>query len=118
MFINMPRALLGTLIALNLAGCGTADESAQEAITTVSNVANPIWPQLDIEVKKDAVIEAQVAKMLSSMTLEQKIGQMIQPEMRDITLDDMRKYGFGSFLNGGGAYQIIINKQHHKTGLI
>ena len=104
MFINMPRALLGTLIALNLAACGTANESAQEAVTTVSNVANPIWPQLDIEVKKDAAIEAQVAKMLSTMTLEQKIGQMIQPEIRDITLEDMRKYGFGSFLNGGGAY--------------
>ena len=104
MFINMPRALLGTLIALNLAACGTANESAQEAVTTVSKVANPIWPQLDIEVKKDAAIEAQVAKMLSSMTLEQKIGQMIQPEIRDITLEDMRKYGFGSFLNGGGAY--------------
>lgn len=29
---------------------------------------------------------------------------MIQPEIRDITVEDMRKYGFGSYLNGGGAF--------------
>jgi len=38
------------------------------------------------------------------MTLEQKVAQMIQPEIRDFTVDDMRRYGFGSYLNGGGAF--------------
>ncbi|WP_207916252.1 exo 1,3/1,4-beta-D-glucan glucohydrolase [Lysobacter sp. N42] len=42
--------------------------------------------------------------MLETMTLEQKIAQMIQPEIRDITVEDMREYGFGSYLNGGGAF--------------
>ncbi|NQZ09355.1 MAG: glycoside hydrolase family 3 C-terminal domain-containing protein, partial [Algicola sp.] len=37
-------------------------------------------------------------------TLEQKGAQMIQPEIRDITVADMRKYGFGSYLNGGGSF--------------
>ena len=44
------------------------------------------------------------------MTLAQKVAQMIQPEIRDITPDDMRKYGFGSFLNGGGAFP--ANNKH------
>ncbi|MDG2393120.1 MAG: exo 1,3/1,4-beta-D-glucan glucohydrolase, partial [Thalassotalea sp.] len=63
-----------------------------------------IWPVLDLPVKKDAVLEQKIKDILSGMTLEQKVAQMIQPEIRDITVEDMRKYGFGSFLNGGGAF--------------
>ena len=50
--------------------------------------------------------------MLSTMTLAQKVAQMIQPEIRDITPEDMRKYGFGSYLNGGGAFP---NNNKHAT---
>ena len=46
------------------------------------------------------------------MTLQQKVAQMIQPEIRDITVEDMRKYGFGSYLNGGGAFP---NNNKHST---
>nr|WP_211215602.1 exo 1,3/1,4-beta-D-glucan glucohydrolase [Colwellia piezophila] len=71
-----------------------------------------IWPTLDIEVKADADIEAKVASLLATMNLEQKVAQMIQPEIRDITVEDMRKYGFGSYLNGGGAFP---NNDKHAT---
>ena len=37
---------------------------------------------------------------------------MIQPEIRNITVEDMRKYGFGSYLNGGGAFP---NNDKHAT---
>ncbi|MCG7534057.1 exo 1,3/1,4-beta-D-glucan glucohydrolase [Pseudoalteromonas sp. OOF1S-7] len=63
-----------------------------------------IWPTIQSEVAKDPHIERQVAALLSKMTLEQKVAQMIQPEIRDITVEDMRRYGFGSYLNGGGAF--------------
>ncbi|WP_010179441.1 exo 1,3/1,4-beta-D-glucan glucohydrolase [Glaciecola sp. HTCC2999] len=105
MLNTMPRAILGTIIALSLSACGQTELEQVEAVKPSQETAlEQIWPVLDIEVKKDAEIEAFVAKMLSEMTLEQKLGQMIQPEIRDITVEDMRKYGFGSFLNGGGAY--------------
>ncbi len=38
------------------------------------------------------------------MTLEQKVGQMVQAEIRDVTPEDVRKYRLGSILNGGGAF--------------
>jgi beta-glucosidase len=38
------------------------------------------------------------------MTLEQKVGQMTQPDIRSVTPDDVRKYYIGSILNGGGAW--------------
>ena len=76
------------------------DKLEQVALTNTST----IWPKLDIAVKTDSNIEKKVAELLSKMTPEQKVAQMIQPEIRDITVEDMRKYGFGSYLNGGGAF--------------
>lgn len=49
-------------------------------------------------------VEAKVAALLARMTLEQKVGQMVQPDIRSVTPDDVRKYRLGSVLNGGGAW--------------
>jgi beta-glucosidase len=38
------------------------------------------------------------------MTLEQKIGQMTQADIRSITPEEVRHYYIGSILNGGGAW--------------
>ena len=53
---------------------------------------------------QDHDIEAKVAALLARLTLEQKIGQMVQPDIRSVTPDDVRKYRLGSVLNGGGAF--------------
>lgn len=63
-----------------------------------------IWPVLDFSKIHNIEIEAKVSGLLSKMTLEQKVAQMIQPEIRDFTVEDMRRYGFGSYLNGGGSF--------------
>ncbi len=63
-----------------------------------------IWPKLDVKVKRDSIIELKISNLLASMTLEQKVAQMIQPEIRDISVEDMRKYGFGSYLNGASGF--------------
>ncbi|MEK9655863.1 MAG: glycoside hydrolase family 3 protein, partial [Halieaceae bacterium] len=47
---------------------------------------------------------AQVDAQLAKMTLEQKVAQMIQGEIKHVTPDDVRKYGLGSVLNGGGSF--------------
>ena len=38
------------------------------------------------------------------MTLEQKVGQMIQAEIQFITPEQVSQYAIGSVLNGGGSY--------------
>ena len=38
------------------------------------------------------------------MTLEEKVGQMIQPDLREVTPDEVTEYKLGSILNGGGAF--------------
>lgn len=52
----------------------------------------------------DAALDAQVRAIVAGMTLEQKIGQMTQPDIRSVTPDDVRRYYIGSVLNGGGAW--------------
>lgn len=77
---------------------------AGEAYLAEKGVDSSLWLPVNSVVKKDPDVERQVAKLMADMTLAQKVAQMIQPEIRDITPEDMRKYGFGSFLNGGGAF--------------
>lgn len=44
-----------------------------------------------------------VEEMLNTMTLEQKIAQLIMPDISTITPADVEKYRFGSILNGGNS---------------
>ena len=52
----------------------------------------------------DAQLEARGPSIVAGMTLEQKVGQMTQPDIRSVTPDDVRRYYIGSILNGGGAW--------------
>jgi len=60
------------------------------------------WPQ--IADRKDPNIERFISSLLDQMTLDEKIGQMIQPNLRDVTPEEARDYKLGSILNGGGAW--------------
>ncbi|KQZ32983.1 glycoside hydrolase family 3 protein [Duganella sp. Root1480D1] len=62
------------------------------------------WPQLNSAIKTDPVLEKRVADIVGKMTLEQKVGQMTQPEIKTTTPDDVRRYYLGSVLNGGGSW--------------
>ena len=42
------------------------------------------------------------------MTLEQKVGQMVQAEIQSVTPADVRQYHLGSVLNGGGSYPHLV----------
>ena len=96
--------------ALAMQSCSN-DMSQQDPV--VNQDASKIWPTLNIKVKQDPAVEQRVETILSGMTLEQKVAQTIQPEIRDISVEDMRRYGFGSFLNGGGAFP--NNNKHAKA---
>jgi len=62
------------------------------------------WPAVRSPIKKDADIEAKIDDWLAKMSLEQKVGQMIQAEIKSISPDDAAKYHIGSVLNGGGSW--------------
>lgn len=62
------------------------------------------WPTLQSPVPRDPVIEARIDDLLAQMSVEQKVGQMVQAEIRWVEPDDVRDYHLGSVLNGGGGY--------------
>ena len=85
------RALLLCLSAGLLASCQTAQTA--------------LWPAApNPAAAPDAALDARVRAIVAGMTLEQKIGQMTQPDIRSIKPDEVRQYYIGSVLNGGGAW--------------
>lgn len=50
-----------------------------------------------------------VNELLSKMTLEEKIGQMLQPDTRSISPNEVAENYIGSILSGGGAAPITGN---------
>ena len=47
------------------------------------------WPRVHSRVKDDAKLEARVRKLLSQLTLEEKVGQMTQPEITGLSTDEV-----------------------------
>jgi beta-glucosidase len=44
-----------------------------------------------------------IADMVSRMSIERKVAQLIQPQINSFTAEDMERYRFGSYLNGGNG---------------
>lgn len=55
------------------------------------------------------IFEKNVKKIISKMSMEEKIGQMIQAERSNIKQGDIAKYKLGSILSGGGSSPIPNN---------
>ena len=80
--------------------------AAAVIVATAVEAAGPkpsLWPVVTSPVKKDPRLEARITELLGKMTLEQKVAQMLQADIRSVTPEDVRKYRLGSILNGGGA---------------
>jgi beta-glucosidase len=90
--------------ALSFQACGTDVSATREASSEPPLNATVTWPQIKSPVAVDAQLEARIVSLLKQMTVEQKIGQMVQPDIRNVTPDDVREYRLGSILNGGGAF--------------
>ena len=52
----------------------------------------------------EQAIAVAVAKRLAQMSIERKVGQMIQAEIANVTPDDAGQFGLGAILNGGGSF--------------
>jgi beta-glucosidase len=85
-------------LAANAEGVAGADARSQSAGASV------IWPSAASPVILDPAIEARVADLLRQLTLEQKVAQMVQPDIRYVTPDDVKVFRLGAILNGGGAF--------------
>lgn len=77
--------------------------SAAQAPEAASTVHPALWPAVSAPLRADAKLDQRVAGLLARMTLEEKVGQVIQPDIASVTPEDMRRYHFGAILNGGDS---------------
>lgn len=102
------RRTLSAAVVL-LAGCATPQLPGTAAQANAgdpsSSVANPaLWPVAKSPAAiTDAQTEATIAALLARMTIEQKVGQMIQADISAITPADLARYPLGSILAGGNS---------------
>ena len=114
------KALTGTLplcALLLLAACNEDTRGAEGPATAPADAAGAVeprargaravtpanWPLLPPAFAPDPELEARIATILSSMTLEEKVGQVIQADIAFVTPDDVREYNLGAVLNGGNS---------------
>ena len=72
------------------------------ATLTLLLVTYLVSPAVVAEVNAD--VEGRVKTILSGLSLEEKVGQMVQGEIKWVSPADVTKYHLGSVLNGGGSF--------------
>lgn len=80
---------LALATGLGLSACATVPSAVPAQTSTVASAED--------------LAEAEIAAIVSRMSLERKIGQLIQPQINSFTPEDMERYRFGSYLNGGNG---------------
>jgi beta-glucosidase len=97
--------LLGSiLIAIFLSACTSALESPiiddETPNDEVDCTVTPSDPSCEIDEEPDTF----VVDLVNSLTLGEKVGQMLQAERSGITLSEVTEYNIGSVLSGGGSH--------------
>ena len=87
--------------------------SAAAAAKPPADIHPQDWPTVQRASASDPDVEATVQKLLKAMTLEEKVGQLIQADIDSVTPADLAKYPLGSILAGGNA---APGRDIHATG--
>lgn len=88
----MRKITLGLALSVLLSGCSVSGQDAP----VVSDDAT-------VSTAGDMSQDERVADMVSRMSLERKVAQLLQPQINSFTAEDMQRYRFGSYLNGGNG---------------
>ena len=85
------RTLWACAAAFVVATCGATPVDPQS------------WPSQPPTLSPDTQLEQRIDRLLARMTVEQKVGQLVQPDIGSVSPDDLRKYPLGSVLNGADS---------------
>ena len=67
-------------------------------------LAQATWSAVTSDIQQVQAMEDEITAIISKMSVEEKVGQMVQPEIASITPAQVAQYFIGSVLNGGGAW--------------
>ncbi len=90
--------VLVAVLTLALLGCHGQDRPAATA-----GAASDPWPQVTWPLAADPALEKRITDLMAAMTVEEKVGQLVQGDIASLTPDDVRRYRLGSILAGGNS---------------
>ncbi|MFM2411284.1 MAG: hypothetical protein RL481_2112, partial [Pseudomonadota bacterium] len=97
---------LAAFLALGLPGYALAEKQANIAVpVSQSAIANAeLWPaSASPSAITSPATEAAIDRLIKRMTLQQKVGQLIQGDISAIKPGDLARYPLGSILAGGNS---------------
>ncbi|HEY5783106.1 MAG TPA: exo 1,3/1,4-beta-D-glucan glucohydrolase [Lysobacter sp.] len=97
-FRRVGGGLLVTALVLALGACSKQDQHGAGTKADESP-----WPEVAWPLAQDPALEKRVDDLLARMTVEEKVGQLVQGDIASITPQDLRKYRLGSILAGGNS---------------
>ena len=89
------------ILSILVVGCTQKEKEVVE-VEPVKQVNPEDWPLIKA-LPLDPAIEAQIDAILPKLTVEQKVGQVIQADNGSITPEEVKKYRLGSVLSGGNS---------------
>ena len=95
------RLAAAAMAALCVTANGLAASSSADAPATVIHAQ--LWPKAHSRGLSDERTEARIKELLAQLSIEEKVGQVVQADFAHITPSDLRRYPLGSILGGGGA---------------
>ncbi len=107
-FASSKALLVGISLVMNPFFIQTEAHYRRLSSATRSDDQTPVvhpklWPESKAPIGLDAKIERHIDGLLKRMTVEEKVGQVIQPEWKSISPAEVAQYHIGSIENGGGA---------------
>jgi len=102
------KICIGMTIILAVSACHSEPPAPTVEPVVQSDAATPLinpenWPLQEPVFTRDPEMEARIVELMSRMTLEEKVGQIMQPDISSVTPDQVREFNLGSVLNGGGS---------------
>jgi beta-glucosidase len=97
--LHHPLAFAGLLAGL--LGVAAAETATAPAAPGRADPAS--WPAIEQPVVDDPALVQRVDALLASLSLEQKVGQLVQGDIGNMQPSDLERYPLGSILAGGNS---------------
>ncbi|MEM7763121.1 MAG: glycoside hydrolase family 3 N-terminal domain-containing protein [Pseudomonadota bacterium] len=98
------RSALLTVVAAGVLACSQPAETPTATATSDTKDSSlAVWPVLSQKRTLDPATEARIDALLAKLTVEEKVGQLIQADIAHVTPEDLKTYPLGSILNGGNS---------------
>ena len=102
---SVARFVIFGFITLIFAGCDSDTAKVSDLAKQSNDIDRPkihpqIWPKQAPPLERVEAQEKRIAALISQMSLEEKVGQIIQADIGSVSPREVRKYHLGSILNG------------------